>query len=57
MITEEYLKNHLITAFYIDNERRMIEIHCRNNENTQVIPTVIEHDKTPYFQALTKIYF
>ena len=55
MITEEYLKNHLITAFYIDNERRNIEIHCRDEDGTKVIPTVIQHDKNhPYFQALTK---
>ena len=55
MITEEYLKNHYITAFYVDNERKNIEIHCRSEDGTQVIPTVIEHDPThPYFQALMK---
>lgn len=56
MITEEYLKDHFITAFYVDNERKNIEIHCRSEDGTQVIPTVIEHDPThPYFQALIKI--
>ncbi len=55
MITEEYLKDHYITAFYVDNERKNIEIHCRSEDGSQVIPTVIEHDPThPYFQALMK---
>ena len=39
MITEEYLKDHFITAFYIDNDRRMIEIHCRDEDGTKVIPS------------------
>ena len=55
MITEEYLKNHFITAFYIDNDRRMIEIHCTDEDGTKVIPTIIEQDPNhPYFQALMK---
>ena len=55
MLTEEYLKDHFVTAFYTDDERRMIEVHCRNNDKTQVIPYHIEHDEGhPYFQALMK---
>ena len=55
MITEEYLKNHFITAFYIDNDRRMIEIHCTDEDGTKVIPTIIEQDPNhTYFQALMK---
>ena len=55
MLTEEYLKNHFITAFYTDNDRRMIEVQCSNDDNSQIIPYHIEQDENhPYFQALMK---
>ena len=55
MLTEEYLKNHFITAFYTDDDRKMIEIHCSNDDKTQVLPYHIEHDENhPYFQTLLK---
>ena len=44
MLTEEYLKNHFITAYYIDNDRKMIEIQCRNDDDHKIIPYVIEQD-------------
>ena len=55
MLTEEYLKNHFITAYYIDNDRKMIEIQCRNDDDTKVIPYVIEHDFLPLFSNIIKI--
>ena len=55
MLTEEYLKNHFITAYYVDNDRKMIEIQCRNDDDTKIIPYVIEHDPAhPNFQTLLK---
>ena len=35
MITEEYLKEHFITAHFIDNERQNIEILMTNEEKQQ----------------------
>ena len=37
MLTEEYLKNHFITAYYVDNERKMIEVQCSNDDNSEII--------------------
>jgi hypothetical protein len=55
MLTEEYLKNHFITAYYVDNDRKMIEVQCSNDDSSQIIPYVIEQDENhPYFQALMK---
>ena len=53
MITEEYLKDNFITAYFIDNERKNIEILSTNEEKTQTIPTIIEYNEEhPSFKAL-----
>ena len=53
MITEEYLKDNFITAYFIDNERKNIEILSTNEEKTQTIPTIIEYkEENPSFKAL-----
>ena len=52
----EYLKNHFITAYYVDNDRKMIEVQCSNDDSSQIIPYVIEQDENhPYFQALLRV--
>ena len=53
MITEEYLKENFITAHFIDNERKNIEILSTSEDKTQTIPTIIEYNEEhPSFKAL-----
>ena len=53
MITEEYLKEHFISAHFIDNERQNIEILSTSEDKTQTIPTIIEYNQDhPSFKAL-----
>ena len=40
MLTEEYLKDHFITAHFIDNERQNIEILMTNEDKTTTIHTL-----------------
>ena len=56
MITEEYLKEHFLTAHFIDNERQNIEILMTNEEKTKTIPYIIPFDeKDVKFQALQSV--
>ena len=56
MITEEYLKEHFLTAHFIDNERQNIEILMTNEEKTKTIPYYIPFDeKDVKFQALLSV--
>ena len=56
MITEEYLKEHFLTAHFIDNERQNIEILMTNEEKTKTIPYIIPFDeKDVKFQALLSV--
>ena len=56
MITEEYLKEHFISAHFIDNERQNIEILMTNEEKTKTIPYYIPFDeKDVKFQALQSV--
>ena len=56
MITEEYLKEHFLTAHFIDNERQNIEILMTNEEKTKTIPYYIPFDeKDVKFQALQSV--
>lgn len=57
MITEEYLKNHFINAYFVDNERTQIAILSTDpEEGKKVIETVIEYDmEHPFCQALFTI--
>ena len=53
MLTEEYLKDNLIAAYFIDNERKNIEVLTRQED--QNISTIIPLDeKNPSYQALSK---
>ena len=56
MITEEYLKDHFITAHFIDNERQNIEILMTNEDKSATIPYVIPFDeKDVKYQALQSV--
>ena len=56
MITEEYLKEHFITAHFIDNERQNIEILMTNEEKTATIPYYIPFDENDVkYQALKTV--
>ena len=56
MLTEEYLKDHFITAHFVDNERQNIEILMTNEDKTATIPYVIPFDeKDVKFQALQTV--
>jgi len=55
MITEEYLKDNFLNAYFIDNERQNIEILTTSEDKKSVVPTIIPYDtKHPYFEALSK---
>ena len=56
MITEEYLKEHFISAHFIDNERQNIEILMTNEDKSATIPYVIPFDeKDVKYQALQSV--
>ena len=55
MITEKYLKDNFINAYFIDDERKNIEILTTSEDKKSVLPTIIPYDtKHPYFVALSK---
>ena len=55
MITEKYLKDNFLKAYFIDNERKNIEILTTSEDKKTVIPTIIQFDeKHPSFIALSK---
>ena len=55
MITEEYLKDNFINAYFIDDERKNIEILTTSEDKKSVIPTIIPFETNhPYFIALSK---
>ena len=57
MITEEYLKEHFISAHFIDNERQNIEILMTNEDKTTTIPYIIPFDeKDVKYQALQTVF-
>jgi hypothetical protein len=54
-LTEEYLKEHLITAYFIDNERKNIEVLTSSEDKTMNLSTIIPYDENFIsFKALTK---
>ena len=55
MITEEYLKDNFINAYFIDDERKNIEILTTSEDKKSVTPTIIPFETNhPYFLALSK---
>lgn len=41
MLTKEYLKDNFIDAYFIDNERKNIEVLTKSEDGEKVIPTII----------------
>lgn len=55
MITEEYLKDNLIAAYFIDSGRTTIEVETTTEDKKSVFTTIIPYDESnPQYQALTK---
>ena len=53
MLTKEYLKDHFVDAYFIDNERQNIEILATSEDKKQVFPTIVPFDENNHmFQAL-----
>jgi|TARA_Y100000033_G_scaffold31165_1_gene29729 hypothetical protein len=56
MITEEYLKEHFVTASFIDSERQNIEILMTNEDKSGTIPYIIPFDENDVkYQALQTV--
>ena len=56
MLTEEYLKDHFVDAYFIDNERQNIEVLQTNEDKTQVFSTIIPfNEENGNFKKLTTI--
>ena len=41
MITEEYLKDNFLTAYFVDNERMNIEVQTTTEDKKSVFTTII----------------
>ena len=55
MLTEEYLKDNFLTAYFIDNERKNIEVQTTTEDKKSVFTTIIPYEENnPQYQALTK---
>jgi len=55
MITEEYLKDNFLTAYFVDNERQNIEIQTTTEDGKAVFTTMIPFkEENPQYQALNK---
>ena len=56
MLTETYLKEHFVDAYFIDNERQNIEVLQTNEDKTQVFTTIIPfNEDNGNFKKLTSI--
>ena len=54
-LTEEYLKNNLITAYFVDNERKNIEVLTTSEDKKITLSTIIPFDENfVSFKALAK---
>lgn len=56
MLTEEFLKNNLISAYFIDNDRQNIELMCRSEDHlsvfTEILPFNVNNEQ---FKILSKV--
>ncbi len=43
-INEEYLKDHFITAYFIDNERKNIEVVCNKPDFKTVFTSIVKYE-------------
>jgi len=56
MLTEAYLKDHFIDAYFIDSERQNIEILTTSEDKSKVFPTIIPFDENNHMlQALKSV--
>ena len=56
MLTKVNLKDHLINAYFLDNERKIIEVLYSSKDFKTNLNAIIEYDtKHPDFQALNKV--
>lgn len=54
-LTEEYLKENLITAYFIDNERKNIEVLSTSEDKKTTLSTIIPYDENfVSFKSLIK---
>ena len=44
-LTEEYLKDNLITAYFVDNERKNIEVLTTSEDKKITLSTIIPFDE------------
>ena len=55
MLTEEFLKDNFLTAYFIDNERKTIEVQTTTEDKKSVFTTIIPYEENnPQYQALIK---
>jgi len=56
MLTEEYLKDHFIDAYFIDEERQNIEILATSEDKKKVFPTIVPFSENNHmFKALKSV--
>lgn len=56
MLTEEYLKDHYVNAYFVDEDRKHIEVQYSDKDFKRLNVAVIEYDTNHSdFQALNKI--
>ena len=54
-VTEEYLKDNFLTAYFIDNERQNIEIQATSEDKKKVYTYIIPYDENrDEYKALSK---
>ena len=44
-INEQYLKDHFITAYFIDNERKNIEVVCNKPDFKSVFTSIVKYEE------------
>ena len=55
-INEEYLKDHFITAYFIDNERKNIEVVCNEPDFKTVFTSIVKYeDGDDQWEELKKV--
>ena len=50
MITEEYLKDHFLTAYFIDNERKNIEVQTITEDKKKVFTSIVKYEDGDHHQ-------
>lgn len=56
MLTEEFLKEHFVDAYFIDNERQTIEVQTKTEDKKSIFTTIIPFDlNNLQYQTLNKV--